>query len=215
MTRTDAARLLGVPVDASPDEVRHAWRMWARVAHPDLGGDSRHFAALDRARRVLLTTPSSVPVPTTAHAERTDHPSPAPAPVRPPLTAVLRRPNHAGAVAVAAVLVILSAAIPAALGVAPGTVDFAMAAVPAALGAAAWSWWTADAALLPAADRGHRISALALAWLAIALAQQVVSALAGASLLAVLPMLALPLAGAVGVINLGAGLWRPIQAPRR
>lgn len=127
----------------------------------------------------------------------------------------MRSPQHAVALAVTAVLVILSAAIPAALGVAPGTVDFAMAAVPAALGAAAWAWWAADAALLPAADRGHRIAALALAWLAIAVAQQIVSAVAGASLLAVLPMLALPLAAAVGVINLGAGLWRPIQAPRR
>lgn len=163
----------------------------------------------------MLTTPVAVPASSTVYAASADHQDPMPPPTRVPLTAVMRSPHHPVALAVTAALVILGAAIPAVMGVAPGTVDFATAALPAAVGAAAWSWWAAHAALLPTADRGHRIAAVALAWLAIAVAQQAVSAIAGASLLAVLPMLALPLATAVGVINLGAGLWRPIQAPRR
>ena len=215
MKRTDAARLLGVRVDATPDEVRHAWRMWARVAHPDLGGDSRYFAALDQARRVMLTMSQPVPAHPPAHEARTDDLRPTPPPARLPLTTVMQTPHHVVVLAVTAVLVILSAAAPAIMGVAPGTMDFAVAAVPASLGAAAWSWWASEGVLTPSADRGHRIAALALAWLAIALAQQIVSAISGASLLAVLPMLALPLAAAVGIINMGAGLWRPISAPRR
>ena len=54
MSREVAAATLGLPVNASPDDVRHAWRMWARIAHPDLGGDSAHFARLDQARRVMM-----------------------------------------------------------------------------------------------------------------------------------------------------------------
>ena len=53
MGREEAAQLLGVPADADPDTIRHAWRLWARVAHPDVGGDPAHFARLDEARRVL------------------------------------------------------------------------------------------------------------------------------------------------------------------
>lgn len=54
---------------------------------------------------------------------------------------------------------------------------------------------------------------LAMTWLPIAAAQQVLAAAAGVSLLSVLPLFALPLAVAVSTVNPGAGLWRPIGSP--
>lgn len=60
MNRDEAAVLLGVPVTADPEEVRHAWRMWARIAHPDADGDPAHFTELEQARRVLLQAAPAV-----------------------------------------------------------------------------------------------------------------------------------------------------------
>ncbi|MFM8896942.1 MAG: hypothetical protein ACKOE2_16640, partial [Actinomycetales bacterium] len=77
--RSEAAALLGIPVDADEDAIRRAWRFWARVAHPDAGGDPDHFTRLDRARQTMLATrplPELVPDP------------------RPPLRQVLHSPTH-------------------------------------------------------------------------------------------------------------------------
>jgi curved DNA-binding protein CbpA len=66
MTRTEAASVLGVPPDAEPAEVQHAFLRLARHVHPDTLPDAddreRQAAALrfDRllqARGVLLTAP--------------------------------------------------------------------------------------------------------------------------------------------------------------
>ena len=54
MTREQAANVLGVPHDADPSEVRRAWRIWARLAHPDAGGSPEHFRRLAQARDALL-----------------------------------------------------------------------------------------------------------------------------------------------------------------
>lgn len=194
MGREEAALLLGVPVDADPDSVRHAWRLWARVAHPDVGGDPAHFARLDEARRVLQRA-RQVPFGV----------QPAP---RAPWSAAVHQPARPVALVLAAVGVVLMAALPA---VSP--VPFGVGAVAAALAAAAWAVWVTREVLGERADHGHRIAALALAWLPIAAMQVLVSAGAGVSLVPVLPLFAVPLVMAVAAVNPGAGLWRPIGRP--
>ena len=194
MDRDEAARLLGVPVDADATTVRHAYRMWARVAHPDAGGDPVHFARLTQARRALLRP---LPWPSSAPDEHAPRP-------RAPLTAMLRRPEHlvallAGAIAAAAV-----AAVPL-LGVAPP-----IGALMAGMASASWSAITTRAILRRGADAGHRIAALACTWVPLAAMQVALSTLLGTQFVAALPLLALPFAGVVASVNAGAGLWRPI-----
>lgn len=197
MSRAQAAGLLGVNPSVDADAVRHAWRMWARVAHPDVGGDPEHFARLDEARQVLL-----MPLPPRPPSEW--EPSP-----RIPLRAVLRRPPRLGGllVAVGATLV---------LGMLPGVVasptmaQLVLLSAPAALLGALTSLWATRQILTAGADRGHRITMLAATWLPLAAALVLVSALAGSSMVPVLPVLALPLVAAVASLDPGAGLWRPI-----
>lgn len=49
-----ARRLLGVPVDAGPDEVRAARRRLAKELHPDAGGDERAMRAVNEAAELVL-----------------------------------------------------------------------------------------------------------------------------------------------------------------
>jgi hypothetical protein len=65
MSRPEAAALLGVPDDAGPAEVQHAYLRAARRTHPDLQPEadetarraaSESFDRLTRARDLLLTT---------------------------------------------------------------------------------------------------------------------------------------------------------------
>jgi hypothetical protein len=204
LSRADAAALLGVDSSADPGTVRHAWRMWARVAHPDVGGDPEHFARLDAARHVLMqplplaeTTPLAEPVPWV--------PDP-----RAPITAVLRRPERTIALLATAATTLLLATLP---GVLPPPVSMGQLAVtsaPAAVVAALLAVWLTRQVLTSSADRGHRITVLAVAWLPLAVAMVVISTLVGSSMLPVLPVLALPLVAAVASLDPGAGLWRPI-----
>lgn len=207
MTREEAAAVLGVPTNAPPDDVRHAWRLWARIAHPDAGGEPAHFARLDQARRVLLE-----PAPRDATVPPPHQP---PVPPRAPLTEVVRLPRELRLIALMGVVAVLLAALPAVLGAPPGSIAFALAAAPAAIGAAAWAAWSTRQVATPEADHGHRIMVLSLVWLPVALLQQATAIAAGASLLPVLPLVALPLAAAVSAINPGAGLWRPVGRPAR
>ena len=194
MGRDEAALLLGVPADADADTVRHAWRLWARVAHPDVGGDPAHFARLEEARRVL------------------QRPQPVPFGVQPPprapWPAVVRPPARPVALILGAVAVVLLPVLPA---VTP--VQFGVCALVAAIAAAAWAGWATREVLGERADQGHRIAALALAWIPVAAAQVLVSAGAGESLVPVLPLFAVPIVAAVAAVNPGAGLWRPIGRP--
>lgn len=198
MSRSEAAGLLGVDPSADADTVRHAWRMWARVAHPDVGGDPEHFARLDRARRVLME-----PLPYVPTVEWKPRP-------RQPLRSVLRQPARPMGLILAATVTLLMATLPGAM---PGPVSLGtlvVTATPAAVLAALTAVWTARQVLAPDADRGHRITLLAGVWLPLAVLLVAVSTLTGASMLPVLPVLALPLVAAVASLDPGAGLWRPI-----
>ena len=219
----EAAALLGVPVDADAQAVKRAWRVWARLAHPDAGGDPQHFAELDEARRVLLhprppslehagVWPDAIgmakglgggfPIGSMWVSDR---------------FAELFHPGNHGTtfggtpLACAAALAVLPSLAPPPLF---------LAAAPAFLAATAWAVVASRAVLAPrsvpgpSADHGHRITALVLLWLPIASTQVCVSIIAGASILPVLPLSALPLAAAVSAVNPGAGLWRPVSGER-
>lgn len=189
--RAEAAALLGVSPDADATEVRRAYRMWVRVAHPDAGGDPAHFARLTQARRIMLRQ-AWRPVPT----------NPAP---RPPLGAMLRPPAHLP------VLVILAIAAIAVVWLALMGVSLAASAFLDGVAAAAWSVIAARAMLRSGADAGHRIAFHALTWLPIAAAQVAVAAGLGIAIIEVLPILAVPFVAVIASINAGAGLWRPIK----
>lgn len=191
MDHEEAARILGVPAGASAGQVRRAWRMWARVAHPDVGGDAAHFARLDEARRILLRR---------RPAPRSTTSAPAP---RASLRTMVRRPSHPARLIVIAGTAIIASAFPA-LSDAP----LALAAAPAAILAGLWALLSANELLSPAADAGHRIAVIALAWIPIAGMQLLVSTAVGTSLLPVMPLVALPLAVVVAAMNLGAGFRR-------
>lgn len=55
---SDAYEVLGVPGDASPEELRRAYRRRMRQTHPDLGGDPDVFAVVQRAW-LLVGTPTA------------------------------------------------------------------------------------------------------------------------------------------------------------
>ena len=190
MDQDEAAALLGVPSDATAETVRRAWRVWARIAHPDVGGDPHHFSRLDEARRQLLRAPA-----VQAPLQRRPRES---------LSSVRRRPAHPMLLAFAALVTVLLAAVPAEI-----SAPLAVAALPAAIGATGWAFWATRAVLDGRADHGHRIATLAALWVPVAVAQVAVSILAGESIVPVLPLSALMIAAAVSAINPGAGLWRP------
>lgn len=199
MNRHEAASLLGVRTDADPEAVRHAWRMWARMAHPDAGGDPDHFSRLDHARRTLLSSP---PVVGAAHERRPESPQAQP---REPFSALVTRPTHIPALILTGLGVVLLALIPGLV-----SAPLALAALPASVAAASWAVWATRETLHARADTGHRIAALTMVWLPVATVQVLISWLAGSSLVPVLPLLAVPLVVAVSAINPGAGLWRPV-----
>ena len=190
MDREQAARLLGVPEEADPGLVRRAYRTWARVAHPDVGGDPEHFALLVHARRTLLRPRATDP-----------RPMPAPSP-RAPLSAMTHLPDRWPVLAVAAVLCLACAGLPR---VGAGHIGTALIC---GLASAAWAWWAARACLRAGADAGHRIMLLALLWLPLAAGQGAVSAMLGTAFFEMLPLLTLPFVAVVASVNAGAGLWR-------
>ena len=108
MTRQHSALLLGIDESSSADDIQRAWKMWVRLAHPDVGGDRDHFEALMRARRILLANVVQ------ANALKADT---APAveqavPDRPSLRSVIRQPSGRAAIVLVS-LVAVALASPA------------------------------------------------------------------------------------------------------
>lgn len=210
LTQEQAASLLGVDLGADPETVRRAFRTWARLAHPDLGGDARHFDSLSRARDVLLGVEDVEEQHEAVHVNQDDN-EPAP---RSSWAQVIVRPTPAMVLrwCLGAVVALALACLPTLLlggGEAAGDqmATLAIAAGPAAIAAAGWAVIVVRRLLDARADVGHRITALTLTWLPLASAQVVVAQIAGGSLVPVLPLLALPFVAAVAAVNPGAGLW--------
>lgn len=61
------------------------------------------------------------------------------------------------------------------------------------------------------ADTGHRITVLTVAWLPMAALLSGIVVLQGAAIVGFLPVVALPFVVTVGLVNPGAGLWRPVR----
>ncbi|WP_133766592.1 J domain-containing protein [Amnibacterium kyonggiense] len=85
MSRDDAAALLGVPADADPAAVQHAYLRAARRTHPDLLTDADEterraaadaFDALTRARDLLVESAPVDPLQRATWAVRPDAPPP-------------------------------------------------------------------------------------------------------------------------------------------
>ena len=188
--------LLGVPPDASPSVVRHAWRMWARIAHPDFGGDPEHFARLEQARRVMMI------------------PDPDVIPVLPRLRLreVLRLPAHPLRVATGALIALALSALPALVGDETSLLAIAVACLPGAIAAAGIAATITRECLTALADRGHRIIVVSVVWLVVAVLQVSVAAILGVDLLPVLPVLAIPIVAVVASMDPAVGLWRPTPA---
>lgn len=193
MTRKEAAALLGVDDSASPDDVRRAWRVWARLAHPDLGGDVRHFRRLAAARDELL---SGTPL----------DPNPALEPTpRAPLLSVMHRPGVPAIVVTATLVIGCMAVVMVARLVDPWLVALALG-LTSTCGVVVLQ----RAMLTRQADVGHRISFLALTWIPLAVCLAVTTEAVGSSIVTALPALVLPFVAAVALANPGAGLWRPL-----
>lgn len=198
MSVEQAALLLGVDRDADAQTVQQAFRVWARLAHPDAGGDRGHFEELIRARRTLVTrAPSGIkPQEVTVAAPRMG------------FTAVRRRPSGLGAVAI--VVALLAALISPLATVA---LPVWMAAGVMGACATALSVTVSRCCLDTRADVGHRIGTLMITWAPVAVVQVLIASMLGTQIVLALPVLALPEVFAVALVNPGAGLWRPIRRP--
>lgn len=191
--RVEAARLLGVPIDADSATVRRAFRLWAAVAHPDQRGSPEAFDRLCAARATLLEPMNESPsydVPLRA----TDISKPKP---RKPWQQVLRRPSAvAGMVCSALVLVALGAVV-----VADRPWGLAVAALAATAACVAVS-----RSVLIGPDHGHVIVTRSVAWAIVVMLQLVLAAVVGVPLIEALPLLAVPFVAAIALVNPGAGL---------
>jgi hypothetical protein len=192
MTRDEAAGLLGIAVDADAEMVRQAWRLWAKMAHPDVGGEPEHFARLDRARQVMLQSGCRH---TATHFEPSSPP-------RVPLREVLRRPTQPAALVVGGLITLATGALPHLFTSTLG-IPLVLAATVCGLVAAAWAVLAALLVLAPDADRGHRIAVIMLLWLPLVASQILVSMLWSPSLIPVLPVLALPIVTIVAASGFG------------
>ena len=203
MTPGAARRHLGIDAAASPEQVRAAWRLWARMAHPDHGGDPAQFRLLCQACDVLLHSASAKP--SHQHAAPPNQHAWAPAHRR-NWREITRRPTRRAAVLASALisLGLLLALLPQIFPGAP----LVLSAAPAALGAAGVALYLRDQILVVTADVGHRIVGVTLIWLPLATGQVLLAEIVGVSLLTVLPLLALPLVAVVAAQNPGAGLRR-------
>jgi hypothetical protein len=189
LTGAQAARELGVSEDADAVTIRRAWRVWARLAHPDTGGSPEQFDRLRHARDVLL---AHLPVPA--------------APPRPRFRDVVHRPGPrtAGLLVLLGMLAMIAVALPLLAPDSARAVTLAPAALLAAIFAILAARWLLD----DCADAGHRIVFVSCAWLPLAAVQVMMAELIGASAVTVLPVMVLPFVVVIAAVNPGAGLTR-------
>ena len=203
MTRQHAALLLGVEVHATPTEVNHAWRVWAKLAHPDAGGDRAHFEALAQARSLLLRGVAPVTAPVAAPDQyASDGPR---GPGRLSWRQVCRRPDRRELFSLAAIAI-----VGVVVTVASAQVSTLMAGVTLGVTTAGFAVVSERSFLQPCADTGHRIGILCAAWLPVVTLLVVGSAVRGVDVIAVLPIIAMPFVASVALVNPGAGLWRSV-----
>ncbi len=214
----DYERVLGVGRGAEPGEVRTAWRQQARRLHPDTGGDAAVFERARQAYEVLvdpelaahwrfLRAAHAAANPPPGRAPRGPlDPMPIPA-ARPPLRAVLRiAPDRSAGPAAAdtgcargtrLLLLMLVTLGAVALGMVPAAVGtqvpLIVTGIPAMVAAALGGWVVAVTVTTQHADAAHRVQVLGIVWALLSAAQLLVSWLAGAPLLGVLPIATIPL----------------------
>lgn len=198
MTRQQAALLLGVDLHATPTEVNHAWRVWARLAHPDAGGDRAHFEALAEARALLVRGGAAS---ATEHFT-SDEPRGS---ARLSWRQVCRRPDPRAIITLCFVALVGLLAT-----VASPRVSTLMAGLMLGVAAAGFAVVAERTVLQPFADTGHRIGILCATWLPAVGLLLLGSAVRGVDVIAVLPIVALPFVASVALVNPGAGLWRPV-----
>ena len=203
MTQEHAALLLGVDESASADDVQRAWKVWVRLAHPDVGGDRDHFEELMRARRVLLANMVQVNAVTADIAPAAEQV----VPDRPSLRCVVRRPARRAAIAFVGVAVIALASPLLTLSLAPW-----LSAAIMGVCAAGFAVGGTRALLGDRGDVGHRIACASALWLPLACGQVGLSASLGSDIVLMLPVLAVPLVASVAWMNAGAGLWTPVRS---
>jgi curved DNA-binding protein len=75
----DYYKTLGVPRNATQDEIKKAFRKLARKNHPDAGGDEEKFKEINEAYEVLGDERSASSTTSTARAMRARSPSAVPA----------------------------------------------------------------------------------------------------------------------------------------
>lgn len=56
---SEAFTILGLPVTATPDEIKARWRELAMVHHPDRGGDAATFNAICDAYKIAMEEASA------------------------------------------------------------------------------------------------------------------------------------------------------------
>ena len=203
MTREHAALLLGVDENSSADDVQRAWKVWVRLAHPDVGGDRDHFEALMRARRVLLANVVQMMAVETNDAPVAEHA----VADRSSLRSVVRRPSRRAAIVLVGVAAIALASPLVTLSLTPW-----LSAAVMGVCAAGFAVGATRALLADHGDVGHRITCVSLLWLPVACGQVGLSASLGFDILLMLPVLAVPLVVAVAWMNPGAGLWMPVRS---
>ncbi|MEY2964415.1 MAG: DnaJ domain [Actinomycetota bacterium] len=201
LTKSTAARLLGVAPDAAAVEVKRAFRLWATLAHPDQGGSAARFAELCAARDLLLEV---TPAPQAPARSRTPQPSHEPAQPRPrrPWRDVLVRPTP-----LVAALLGFTAIVGVAMILVAGSVAGPLAVAPAGVASALWCV-AVSRAILRRADHGHVIVARTAAWTCVTAAQLLTAVLLGLAVIEVLPVLVLPFVVAIALVNPAAGLRR-------
>ena len=203
MTRRHSALLLGIDESSSADDIQRAWKMWVRLAHPDVGGDRDHFEALMRARRILLANvvqANAVKADTARAAEQA-------VPDRPSLRSVVRRPSGRAAIVLMSLVAVALASPAVTLSLTPW-----LSAAIMGVCAAGFAVGATRALLGDRGDVGHRITCVSVLWLPVACGQVGLSASLGSDIVLMLPVLAVPLVASVTWMNAGAGLWMPVRS---